>query len=231
MTPPSPPRPNTPAEHRWAVAGPAQWERVSASGFRAWPDGPGQDDTGDADGAVAWRSFASRHDAEQWARAHVVPLLGTARVLERQPSGVVSEHARYERALPDEDFDRAERSSGLRVPTGWRQYLQRPSWLAKGHLQNDEPVWVYTPAEAVDLTQVWLEPTGDPDLAHVLVVGSDGAREMLVVDVREEDSPVYLLSAVTEGWEDAVEQATDTAAFIAAVEGGTFEYRFGDEEE
>jgi hypothetical protein len=44
--------------------------------------------------------------------------------------------------------------------------------------------------------------------------GTDGSREMLALDCRSEPSPVVLVDVVFSGWDDAIWQAPDLAAFL-----------------
>jgi hypothetical protein len=56
-----------------------------------------------------------------------------------------------------------------------------------------------------------------------MILGTDGSRIMLVVDVRDRLSTVMLIDITTESWADAVPQMP-IAQFIGQVEAGTFEF-------
>ena len=51
-------------------------------------------------------------------------------------------------------------------------------------------------------------------LPGLVIIGTDGSREMLALDGRSEPSPVVLVDVVFSGWIDAIWQAPDLAAFL-----------------
>jgi hypothetical protein len=73
------------------------------------------------------------------------------------------------------------------------------------------------------LTRIWTE---DRD-SHpgVLIIGGDGSREHLVLDVLDPTGGVFLLSNVSEGWDDRIRQTGTINEFIDHVESGTYRFR------
>jgi hypothetical protein len=70
-----------------------------------------------------------------------------------------------------------------------------------------------------------LRDTGaDKRFPGIAVLGGDGSRELLAVDLRDDSAPVMLVDLTTEGWHDALPQAEDVAEFIERIEGGAFDY-------
>jgi hypothetical protein len=85
-------------------------------------------------------------------------------------------------------------------------------------------VWLYGPAESVEQTGAW----GDAELTHpgVLIIGSDGSRELLAVDTRNSSPPVVCVDISSSGWSAAQEQAASIETFVRAIEEGRFEFAF-----
>jgi hypothetical protein len=52
---------------------------------------------------------------------------------------------------------------------------------------------------------------GSPGL---VIIGTDGSREMPALDSRSEPSAVVLVDVVFSGWDDAIWQAPDLATFL-----------------
>ncbi len=79
-----------------------------------------------------------------------------------------------------------------------------------------------------EVTTLWLVSLS-PDLADahpgIAIIGGDGGRERLAIDPRRPDSPVSLVDVTSVGWDDAVQQADSVAAFVTAIDDGTFSIR------
>jgi hypothetical protein len=81
---------------------------------------------------------------------------------------------------------------------------------------------LHPPADAVRATQVW-----NGELVYhpgALVIGSDGADGLLVVDLREAEPPVVLVPRSSTGWDDAVVQSPDVHHFAESLERGDFAF-------
>lgn len=216
----------------WRACGPAELEQVAAAGWRAWP-------------AADLRATLSRAAATAVARRHHVPAEGAGFVttfdvpralLDRYPlregecrvpaagvatlnahlSGAIVEMADYRAPVPEQELDPA-------LPAAWRDYLAGPSWLRRGWLDTGCYLWLYPPAEAAALLDAWGEPSR---AAHpgIAIIGGDGGREHLALDLRADPAPVMMVEITSAGWDGSVRQAADVASFLARVEAGTFDF-------
>jgi hypothetical protein len=230
----------------WRPAGQEAWDLIADSGWRSWaPSVAGQ---------PIFRAFVDRRDATAVARAQKVPAGGVGYVmsfpvhrafLERYPeprspgeyvlpaddlpeldanlAGAIVEEADYRAPVPDKEFDDAEAALGKPLPAAWRRYLQGPSWFRRGWLPSGCYVWLYPPGEGVDVLGEW-GPEAAAAHPGVAIIGGNGAREHLVVDLRQVPSPVLLIDITSEGWPAALHQADDLGAFVDRVESGDFDY-------
>jgi hypothetical protein len=122
----------------------------------------------------------------------------------------------YQGPVPDAQFD------GLRLPDAWRAYLQSPSWFHRGWLTEQCFLHLYTPAEVRSELEVWAE--GPDSHPGIVIIGNDGARERLALDMRDPDPPVVLVDITSEGWAAAIRQADSAADLIGRVEARTFSF-------
>ncbi|MCW6007113.1 hypothetical protein K1W54_21390 [Micromonospora sp. CPCC 205371] len=216
----------------WRAVGPAELERVAAAGWRAWP-------------AADLRASLSRTAATAHARRRHVPAEGAGvvttlgvprRVLDRYPmsqgeyripaadvpalnahlAGAIVEMSDYRAPVPNEELDPA-------LPAAWHDYLAGPSWLRRGWLDSGCYLWLYPPAEAAELLDAWGEPSR---AAHpgIAIIGGDGGREHIALDLRADPAPVMLVEITSGGWAGSVRQADDVASFLARVEASTFDF-------
>jgi hypothetical protein len=51
-------------------------------------------------------------------------------------------------------------------------------------------------------------------LPGLVIIGTDGSRELLALDSRSQPSPVVLVDVVFTGWDDATWQAADLPTFL-----------------
>jgi hypothetical protein len=83
----------------------------------------------------------------------------------------------------------------------------------------------YTPEEIAKFQPMW---QGDPPLfPGRIVIGSNGGRERIVIDVRLSPAPVLLFAAICIDDGEAIPQLASIEELIARVEDGTFDYRRG----
>src|SRR5687767_7871609 len=114
----------------------------------------------------------------------------------------------------------------LKFPDAWRKFIQSDTWFRRGRMKTGAYVWLYTPSESVEYWRAWgARPAERPGM---MIIGGDGAGELLTIDARNPDPSVTLTPNVSVGWEDSVEQAASIAAFIAAIRDGSFDFSFGD---
>ena len=104
-----------------------------------------------------------------------------------------------------------ENEFGLRLPAEYRDGLAADGRVVIPGPQPGEDVWLFSMAELSDINSAAGLPHRLPGL---IIIGSDGSREMLALDARSDPSPVVLIDIVFSGWEDAIWQAPDLASFL-----------------
>lgn len=136
--------------------------------------------------------------------------------------GSIAEQAEYRGPVGDEQFTRADEVLGRPLPEAWRAYLQGSSWFRRGLLATESYLWLNTPTEMLEIHGAW----GPSTRAHpgIAIIGGDGSREQLVLDLRQEPAPVLLVDITSEGWDSAVWQADDVGQLVNRIESGDFEY-------
>lgn len=87
-------------------------------------------------------------------------------------------------------------------------------------------VWLNTPSEMLDLHDAWDQ--GIDVHPGIAIIGGDGSREQLVLDLRHDPAPVLLVDITSSGWGNAIKQADDVSQLINRLEAGTFEYDFAE---
>lgn len=234
----------------WRAVGQAELNLVAASGWRAWPPA--------APGRAGFRAVLDRRLAARVSRERIVPAEGAGFVarfeversfIQRYPAGrdgepgylipardvtalndhlvgVITEEADHRGPVNAEEFAEAEEALGRPLPAAWRTYLQGASWFRRGWLASGAYVWLNTPHEMLRLHAAW----GDGTETHpgMAIIGGDGAREYLVLDLRSDPAPVLLIDATSAGWESGIRQADDAGALVGRVEDGDFEFAFED---
>ncbi|MFD1372943.1 hypothetical protein [Actinoplanes sichuanensis] len=139
--------------------------------------------------------------------------------------GAIMEEADYRGPVDEAEFAEADQGLGLPLPRAWRSYLQGESWFRRGWLTSETYIWLNTPREMLGLHEAWAEATdAHPGMA---IIGGDGSREQLVLDLRKDPAPVLLLDTTSAGWETGIPQAGDIGRFIDRLESGEFEFGFG----
>lgn len=165
------------------------------------------------------RSFLDRHDGPEYR----IPADEVAD-LNAHLIGAISEEADYRGPVGDHEFAEAEEALGRPLPPAWRGYLQGRSWLRRGWLTEETFVWLNTPREMLELHEAWEQATD----AHpgIAIIGGDGSREQLVLDLRGDPAPVLTVDISSSGWESGIRQADDVGRFIEQVESGEFAFSF-----
>lgn len=177
------------------------------------------------------RSFLDRHQGYQGGpcdeREYRIPGDEVAD-LNAHLVGAITESADYRGPVSDVEFVEAEHALGRPLPQAWRSYLQGRSWFRRGWLPTSGAyVWLNTPREMLSLHEAWGEATD----AHpgIAVIGGDGSREQLVLDLRSDPAPVLMFDITSAGWESGIRQADDVSRLIDRIESGEFEFGFDDE--
>jgi len=237
----------------WRPTGQAELDLVAASGRRAWParrpDQPifypvlnrwyatkiareGNVPAGGVGYVTRFevqRAFLDRYPVHQvggrdvleyWSPAHELADLNAHIV------GAITEEADYRGPVADEEFTDAEHALGRTLPAAWRDYLQGPSWFRRGWMTNGTYVWLNRPREMLALHHAWEQCTD----AHpaIAIIGGDGSREQLALDLRHDPAPVMLVDITSTGRDSAIRQADDVSLLIDRIEAGTFAFDFED---
>lgn len=233
----------------WRPTGQAELDLVAASGWRAWPSRlPDQPifypvlnrwyatkiarEWNVPAGGVGYvtrfevqRAFLDRYRVHQVGGRDVLEYWIPAQELADLNAhivGAIAEEADYRGPVADEEFTDAEHGLGRPLPAAWRDYLQSPSWFRRGWMNRGAYVWLNTPRELLDLHHAWDQSTDlHPGIA---IIGGDGSREMLVLDLRQDPAPVLLVDITSSGWGDAIKQADDVGQFIDRIEAGAFDF-------
>ena len=129
--------------------------------------------------------------------------------------------ARYLGPVPDDEFDRAEAALGLQFPGAWREYLQGQAWLSRGWMETGSYLTLLTPDQSLEMAEAW-EPAARLH-PGVMILGTNGSREMLVADSRDPRAPLVLVDITSDGWANALPQMP-VEQFISEVDAGTFSF-------
>lgn len=215
----------------WCAATDSQLADVASLRWRDWPHDEDLSITRSLEEATA----TARELARSRGAGHVLELEVSSDTLQRYPKDhiptgahsdlvaslqhAISEHAHYKKALAEEELLTAEAALGRPLPAAWRGYLQSACWFHRGRMRDGAYVWLYAAAMSVELSL-------DDYCPGMFVIGSDGASEQLVVDLREPSPSVLLANVVHSGWDEAFVQAPSIESFVRQVESGTFAFSF-----
>jgi hypothetical protein len=136
-------------------------------------------------------------------------------------TGAIREEALYLGPVPDEEFTQVEGGLDRQFPGGWRNYLQGRSRLSRGWLENGCFLTLLAPRGSLEMLEAWT-PAAE-SFPGLLILGSDGSREMLAVDTRDPLAPVALIDTTSASWSDAIPQMP-VEQLVAQIEAGTFEF-------
>lgn len=219
---------------RWAAVTESELAAIADAKWRAWPAHVPLRIRDRRDPAVTEaQSFARASGAGSVVRIELEATFASAHSqLDGSPDlatlnralAVLMTDAEYLGAVSTAEIDHAEQALGLRFPVAWRSYITRSVWFRRGWMATGAYVWLYTPSETVDHVRAWIG--GRRDRTGMLVIGGDGASEVLTVDARLVDSSVTLTPNVSVGWIDSIEQAPSLEQFLAAIDTGTFDFTF-----
>lgn len=229
----------------WRPTGQAELDLVAESGWRTWPPRlPDQPifypvcnswyatkiarEWNVPAGGVGYvtkfsvqRAFLDRYPVQQAGGADVLEHWIPAEDLDEFNAhivGAIENMAEYRGPVPDEQFAALERP----LPQAWRTYLQGESWLRRGWLK-DTYLHLYTPMEMLEIQDAW----GTHQHPGIAVIGGDGSREHLALDLREDEPAVQLVDISSGGWAGAVRQARDVRELIDLIESGDFTFADG----
>ncbi|SCL46712.1 hypothetical protein GA0070608_6446 [Micromonospora peucetia] len=237
----------------WRPTGQAELDLVAASGWRAWPPRlPDQPifypvlnrwyatkiarEWNVPAGGVGYvtrfevqRAYLDRYEVHQVGGRDVLEYWIPAEELADLNAhivGAIIEEADYRGPVGDQEFTDAHHALGRALPAAWRAYLQGASWFRRGWMTGGAYVWLNTPREMLELHHAWDESTD----AHpgIAIIGGDGSREQLVLDLRSDPAPVLLVDITSSGWDNAIRQADDVGELIDRIEAGTFAFDFED---
>jgi hypothetical protein len=237
----------------WRPTGQSERDLVAASGWRAWPprlpDQPifypvlnrwyatkiAREWNVPAEGVGyvtrfdVQRSYLDRYEIRQVGGRDVVEYWIPAEELTDLNDhivGAIVEEAEYRGPVEDQEFVDADKALGRALPAAWRTYLQSESWFRRGWMSSGAYVWLNSPREMLELHDAWDAATDEhPGIA---IIGGDGSREQLVLDLRSDPAPVLLADITSAGWDSAIRQTDDVSRLVDSIEAGTFEFRFDD---
>jgi hypothetical protein len=136
-------------------------------------------------------------------------------------TGPTTEVARYLGPVHDQEFTQAAAALRYPLPASWRDYLQGQSWFSRGWLPSGCYLFLLAPGESLDAAKTWAPSASFPGL---VILGTDGSRELLAADSRRAPPPVVLLDITSTSWHDALPQADTVAQFVEQIENGTFDF-------
>jgi hypothetical protein len=115
----------------------------------------------------------------------------------------------------DEQISEVETKLGISLPAALRSFLSETNGLAA---TAEGGVVLYG---TEDITALNL-PGAGVHVSHpgLLVVGSDGSREQLGLDLRAPEPPVVLIDIASEGWDSGFLQAQHFDEFLSHLRSG-----------
>ncbi|WP_410812223.1 hypothetical protein [Micromonospora sp. 067-2] len=140
--------------------------------------------------------------------------------------GAIMQEAEYRSPVNDQEFINADETLGRPLPAAWRTYLQGESWFRQGWMSREAYVRLNSPHEMLELHHAWHQAT--EEFPGIAIIGGDGSREQLVLDLRSDPAPVLLVDITSSGWKSANRQADDVSQLIDRIEAGTFEFHLED---
>lgn len=106
---------------------------------------------------------------------------------------------------------RIEREFGVHLPAQYWNGLAADAQIVVAGPHAGDEIWLFPVAELPDVNAAANLPQRLPGL---IIIGTDGSREMVALDGRHDPSPVVLVDIVFAGWDDAIWQAPDLATFL-----------------
>ena len=216
----------------WTAVDDRELQAIASAGWRSWLPERSLERTQAREDAVA----VARRVAKERGIGHVVRLEIDPALVEKdarvlQPGDIdraltcaIIADAEYRGSATDVEIRTAEASMREPFPDAWRAHLRKPVRFCRGWMATGAYVWLYQPTESADYILAWGELASRPGM---IVIGGDGAGEMITVDARDPNPPVTLTPNVSIGWKDSVVQTSSIDEFLNAVENGTFDFVFG----
>jgi hypothetical protein len=108
------------------------------------------------------------------------------------------------------DIETAEQQLGaIRFPEDYRRWLLEHNGVEGWY--GEVFLVLYSVADVVSVTRA---AEAEERLPGVVVIGSDGSREVVALDFRSSTPPVVLLDITAEGWDDVLPQAASFSEFM-----------------
>ncbi len=222
----------------WTAVTETELAAIENAQWRSWPAEVPLRATRDRDAALAdAKRFVRERGTGMVVHLEVQEQLISDHAVEVRPLDVsalnraliatIMVDAEYLGPVSELEIRKAESAMGRRFPAPWRDYVQTAAWFRRGWMRTGAYVWLYTPSETVEAVRAWAEIADDRP--GMIVIGGDGAGEMLTLDARDPASPITMTPHISSGWEDSIEQTESIEAFVAAIENGSFDFVFGDE--
>jgi len=126
-----------------------------------------------------------------------------------RPSGWQEGHCAPVAGVSDEAIRDAERRVGYRFPDDFRAFVRQQNGVEGSF--GDAYLMVFS----VDaIAELHLAHDDANLIPGFVAFGSDGGRERFGFDFRSEPPPVVMVAAVSDGWPDAVIQASSFTDFM-----------------
>lgn len=104
-----------------------------------------------------------------------------------------------------------ERHFAVRLPEDYRRFLAGPGSMEGFVPPARDYLMLFPVGQLVDFNQAGEIQQRFPG---AMAIGSDGSREMLVYDFREDPPPLVLLDITAEGWPAALYQAPSLSVLL-----------------
>ncbi|MFF7101458.1 SMI1/KNR4 family protein [Streptomyces nigra] len=111
----------------------------------------------------------------------------------------------------DERLERVERHFGVHLPEDYRLFLRARTGVSQFVPPADDYLMLDSADELIGINEAGEFQDRFPGS---LVIGGDGAREMLTYDFRQSPPPLVLLDTAADDWSAAIPQAPSLTVFL-----------------
>lgn len=120
------------------------------------------------------------------------------------------------------EIEMTEELVGRRLPDDYREFM-----LTRGAMEEFFPNAYVQIWDLAAVREVWRTRSSYEPNEGLIVIGSDGASELIGFDTRQEAPPVVLVNVVSAGWHEACFQARTFAEFLSDVASDGFKFVSG----
>ena len=111
----------------------------------------------------------------------------------------------------DEQIEQVERRFGVQLPEDYRLFLRSRTGMSQFVPPADDYLMLDSADELIDINEAGEFQERFPGS---LVIGGDGARELLTYDFRQSPPPLVLLDTAASDWSAAIPQAPSLTVFL-----------------